>query len=220
MSKLVWDKVGERKYENGVDRGVLYLQDSTGAYPKGVAWNGLTAVSENPSGAEPTPLWADNIKYLNLISAEEFGASIECYFYPDEFMECNGEKEVATGVTIGQQNRKAFGFCYRTIIGNDVEGADYGYKLHLVYGCKATPSEKGYGTVNDSPDAITLSYEVSTTPVEVEGCKPTAILTVDSTKIPAEKLEELEAILYGDESEEARLPLPDEVIALVGVTAG
>jgi hypothetical protein len=218
MSKLVWDKTGERLYETGVKQGVLYIQEN-GTYPKGVAWNGLTAVTESPSGAEPTPLYADDIKYLNLMSAEEFGGTIEAYMYPDEFKECNGEKEVAVGVNIGQQARKTFGFCYRTTIGNDVDGNEHGYKLHLVYGALASVSERAYTTINDSPEAITFSWEFSTTPVNVTGHKPTSILTVDSTKVAAEKLAALEAKLYGSESEEATLPLPDEVIALVG-TAG
>lgn len=218
MSKLVWDKTGERLYETGVKQGVLYIQEN-GTYPNGVAWNGLTAVTESPSGAEPTPLYADDIKYLNLMSAEEFGGTIEAYMYPDEFKECNGEKEVAVGVNIGQQARKTFGFCYRTTIGNDVDGNEHGYKLHLVYGALASVSEKAYSTINDSPEAITFSWEFSTTPVNVTGHKPTSILTVDSTKVAAEKLAALEAKLYGSESEEATLPLPDEVIALVG-TAG
>lgn len=219
MSKLVWDKTGERYYETGVKQGVLYPQDTSGAYPKGVAWNGLTAVTESPSGAEANPLYADDIKYLNLISAEEFGATIEAYTYPDEFSECDGSAEIAPGVTIGQQKRTAFGLSYRTSLGNDVDGADYGYKLHLVYGALAAPSEKAYATINDSPEAITFSWEVTTTPVAVEGFKPTAHLEINSTKVDAEKLAALEAILYGSESEEARLPLPDEIAELMK-TAG
>lgn len=211
MSKLVWDKTGERYYETGVDHGVLYPLSSEGTYNKGVAWNGLISVSESPSGAEPEALWADNMKYLNLMSAEEFGATIECYTYPEEFAECDGSAEIAPGVMIGQQKRKTFGMAYRTLIGNDVDGTDHGYKLHLIYGALASPSEKGYNTVNDSPEAITFSYELSTTPVNVEGFKPTASLTIDSTKVDAGKLAELEAILFGSESEEARLPLPNEV---------
>lgn len=218
MSKLVWDQTGERLYETGVKQGVLYVQES-GVYPNGVAWNGLTAVTESPSGAEPTPLYADDIKYLNLMSAEEFGGTIEAYMYPDEFKGCNGEAELAKGVSIGQQTRKTFGLCYRTTIGNDVDGNEYGYKLHLVYGAQASVSEKAYATINDSPEAITFSWEFSTTPVNVEGHKPTSIVTIDSTKIEAEKLAALEAVLYGSESEEARLPLPSEIITLVG-TAG
>lgn len=219
MSKLVWDKTGERLYETGVDHGVLYVRSAEGTYPEGVAWNGLTAVTESPSGAEPTPLYADNIKYLNLMSVEEFGASIEAYMYPDEFGECNGEKSLVPGVTIGQQARKTFGLCYRTIIGNDVDMNDHGYKLHFIYGALAAPSEKAYATVNDSPEAITFSWEITTTPVEVTGAKPTASLTIDSTKVDAEKLAALEAIIYGSESEEPRLPLPDEIAEIIGGTA-
>jgi hypothetical protein len=217
MSKLVWDKTGERIYETGVKNGVLYVQEA-GAYPKGVAWNGLTAVTESPSGAEATPLYADDIKYLNLMSNEEFGATIEAYTYPDEFAACDGSDSLATGVYIGQQARKTFGLCYRTTLGNDVDNNDYGYKLHLIYGALAAPSEKGYATINDSPEAITFSWEVSTTPVNVTGHKPTASVTIDSTKVDAGKLAELEAILYGSESEEARLPLPDEIAELFSAT--
>lgn len=219
MSKLVWDQTGERFYETGVDHGVLYPVQAGGLYTKGVAWNGLTAVTESPSGAEANPLYADNIKYLNLISAEEFGATIEAYTYPDEFAECDGSAALVPGVFIGQQARKTFGLCYRTVLGNDVDGNDCGYKLHLIYGALAAPSEKGYSTINDSPEAITFSWEVTTTPVNIEGFKPTACVTVDSTKVDAEKLAALEAILYGTESEEARLPLPDEIVTIVG-TAG
>lgn len=215
MSKLVWDQTGERLYETGVKQGVLYVQDATGAYPKGVAWNGLTAVTESPSGAEATPLYADDIKYLNLLSAEEFGATIEAYMYPDEFKACNGEAELATGVSLGQQKRSAFGLCYRTTIGNDVDGNDHGYKLHIIYGALAAPSEKAYSTINDSPEAITFSWEVTTTPVAVNGFKPTASVTIDSTKVDAEKLAALEAVLYGTESEEAKLPLPDEIATMM-----
>lgn len=214
MSKLVWDQIGERYYETGVKYGVLYVQEA-GAYPKGVAWNGLTAVTESPSGAEATPLYADDIKYLNLMSNEEFGATIEAYTYPDEFAQCDGSAAIATGVMIGQQSRKTFGLCYRTTVGNDADGNDYGYKLHLIYGALAAPSEKAYATINDSPEAITFSWEVSTTPVNVEGYKPTASVTIDSTKVDKEKLAALEAILYGSESEEARLPLPDEIATLM-----
>ena len=217
MSKLVWDKTGERKYETGVSKGVLYPQ-SNGIYPKGTAWNGLTAVNESPSGAEATPLYADNIKYLNLMSAEEFGATIEAYMYPDEFAECNGEKDLVDGVSIGQQKRTPFGLSYQTKIGSDTDN-DLGYKIHLIYGALAAPSEKAYATVNDSPEAITFSWEVSTTPVEVSGAKPTASLTIDSTKVDADKLAAFEKILYGDGETEARLPLPDEVATLFN-TAG
>lgn len=219
MSKIVWDQTGERLYETGVSNGVLYVQDAAGTYPKGVAWNGLTAVTESPSGAEANPLYADNIKYLNLISAEEFGATIEAYMYPDEFAACNGEASLTDGVVIGQQDRKAFGMCYRTIVGNDVEANNHGYKLHFIYGAMAAPSEKAYATVNDSPEAITLSWELTTTPVSVNGFKPTASLTIDSTKVDAGKLAELEAIIYGSDDVEARLPLPDEIATLMSTQA-
>lgn len=214
MAKLVWDETSKRLYETGVKQGVLYVQEG-GVYSKGVAWNGLTAVTESPSGAEATPLYADDIKYLNLMSAEEFGATIEAYTYPDEFGVCDGSAELATGVSIGQQARKPFGLCYRTTVGNDTEGNKYGYKLHLIYGALAAPSEKAYATINDSPEAITFSWEVTTTPVAVTGHNPTASLTIDSTKIDADKLAALEAVLYGSESEEARLPLPDEILGMV-----
>ena len=215
MPKLTWDNTGERIFETGVKQGVLYPIQSDGKYTKGVAWNGLTAVTESPSGAEATALYADDIKYLNLLSNEEFGATIEAYTYPDEFAECDGSAELATGVMIGQQKRKTFGLCYRTTIGNDVEGNDYGYKLHLVYGCLAAPSEKGYSTINDNPDAITFSWEVTTTPVNVEGFKPTSQITIDSTKADPTKLAALEAVLYGGAETEAKLPLPDEVATLM-----
>lgn len=215
MAKIKWDETGEKIYETGVKNGVLYLPDATGAYVKGVAWNGLTAVTESPSGAESTPLYADDIKYVELFSAEEFGATLECYTYPDEFAECDGSAEVAPGVIIGQQNRKTFGLCYRTTLGNDVKGNEFGYKLHLIYGAKASPSEKSYSTINDSPEAITFSYEITTTPVNVTGHKPTASLTINSTKVEASKLQQLEALLYGGDSAEAKLPLPDEVINLL-----
>ena len=214
MSKLVWDETGKRYYETGVKNGVLYIP-TAGVYSKGVAWNGLTAVTESPSGAEPTALYADDIKYLNLISAEEFGATIEAYTYPDEFAACDGSAELATGVTIGQQNRKTFGLCYKTTLGNDVDGNNYGYKLHIIYGCVATPSEKAYASINDSPEAITFSWEVTTTPVSVNGFKPTASLVIDSTKAEAAKLTALEDILYGAEATEPRLPLPDEIATLM-----
>lgn len=215
MSKIKWDETGEKIYETGVKYGVLYLPNETGQYVTGVAWNGLTAVTESPSGAESTPLYADDIKYVELQSAEDFGATLECYTYPDEFAECDGSAEVAPGVIIGQQNRKTFGLCYRTTLGNDVKGNEFGYKLHLIYGAKASPSEKSYSTINDSPEAITFSYEITTTPVNVTGYKPTACLTINSTKVEATKLQQLEAMLYGAESAEAKLPLPDEVINLL-----
>ena len=219
MSRLVWDQTGERLYETGVKMGVLYPQVS-GAYPKGVAWNGLTAVTESPSGAEATALYADDVKYLSLMSAEEFGATIEAYTYPDEFAQCDGSAELADGVSIGQQKRKAFGLCYRTVLGNDTDNNDYGYKLHLIYGALAAPSEKAYATINDSPEAITFSWEVSTTPVSVEGFKPTASITIDSTKADPTKLKALEDILYGATETEARLPLPNEVATLMKKAAG
>lgn len=217
--KLVWDQVGERTYETGVDHGVLYVQETDGTYPKGVAWNGLTNVNESPSGAELSPLYADNVKYLNLQSAEEFGATIECYTYPDEWKQCNGEKEIATGITIGQQTRKNFGFSYRTLIGNDVLNTNYGYKIHMIYGGTSTPSETTNQTVNDSPEASTFSYEVSTTPVPVTAitdAKPTATLVIDSTKVSKAFMQKIESILYGDTESESdpRLPLPDEVYEL------
>lgn len=215
MAKLVWDESGKRIYETGVRNGVLYLQDTQGAYTKGVAWNGLTAVTESPSGAEPTALYADDIKYLELFSAEEFGATIEAYTYPAEFEKCDGSASLGAGVTIGQQDRATFGLCYRTVLGNDVKGSEFGYKLHLIYGAKAKPSEKGYQTINDSPEAITFSWEVSTTPVNVAGFKPTACVTIDSTKIAPDKLTQIETLLYGDTSAEAKLPLPDEIAAIV-----
>ena len=219
MSRIVWDKTGERYYETGVKMGVLYPIQTDGRYSKGVAWNGLTAVTESPSGAEPTPLYADDIKYLNLISNEEFGCTIEAYTYPDEFADCDGSAALAAGVMIGQQKRKTFGLAYRTAFGNDSDGVDHGYKLHLVYGCLAAPSEKAYATINDSPEAITFSWEVSTTPVSVTGFKPTSQITIDSTKVKPEKLTALEEILYGKDGDggsavEPRLPLPDEIAAL------
>lgn len=223
MSKLVWDKTGERLFETGVSKGVLYPIQTGGLYTKGYAWNGLSAVTESPSGAEATPIYADNIKYLNLLSTEEFAATIEAYTYPDEFAECDGSASLADGVTIGQQARKMFGLCYRTEIGNDVDGNDHGYKLHLIYGAMAAPSEKAYATINDSPEAISFSWEVSTTPVNVSGFKPTASITIDSTKADPAKLAALEEILYGKDptSEpsadgvEPRLPLPDEIATLM-----
>lgn len=215
MAKLVWDETGKRLYETGVSQGVLYPQ-SGGTYPNGVAWNGLTAVTESPSGAEATPLYADNIKYLNLFSAEEFGATIEAYTYPDEFMACDGSAQIAKGAYIGQQNRKQFGMCYKTLLGNDVDANDHGYKLHIIYGAMASPSEKAYATVNDSPEAITFSWEITTTPVNVTGYEPTASIVIDSTKCNPTKLADLEEILYGSAEEEPRLPLPDEIVTVLG----
>ena len=217
MAKLVWDQTGERLYETGVDRGVLFVYNTEGnKYGTGVPWNGLTAVNETQSGAESNPQYADNIKYLDLYSAEEFGATIEAFTYPEEFEECDGSAELVQGVTIGMQNRNMFGFSYRTLVGNDTEGTDHGYKLHLVYGAKASPSEKNRSTVNDSPEAVTFSWEVTTTPVNVTGFKPTAHLVIDSTKADPTKLAELEKKLYGDESAGVpTLPLPDEVKTLM-----
>lgn len=216
MSKIVWDAIGDHIFETGVRNGVLYLKNVEGVYDNGVAWNGLTSVSESPEGAEPTDLYADDIKYLSLMSAENFKATIEAYTYPVEFEECDGSATIAKGVVIGQQSRKPFGLCYRTSIGNDTDGNEHGYKLHIVYGCQASPSEKQYSTINDSPDAVTFSWEVSTTPVNVNGKKPTATLTIDSTKADKSKLTALEAILYGSEQDEPRLPLPDEIVTLMG----
>lgn len=213
--RLTWDDAGKRLYETGVKQGVLYPQDDNGAYPKGVAWNGLTAVTESPEGAEPTPLYADDIKYLNLLSTEEFKATVEAYTYPDEFAECDGSGSLVEGVTIGQQDRKTFGLSYRTSLGNDVKGNEYGYKLHIVYGCLAAPSEKAYATVNDSPEAITFSWEVSTTPVNVTGFKPTASLVLDSVKLGAAKMKAIEDVLYGSSAAEACLPLPDEIKSII-----
>lgn len=215
MAKLVWDETGKRLYETGVSKGVLYVQSDDGTYGNGVAWNGLTAVNESPSGAEATPLYADDIKYLELTSTEEYGASIEAYTYPEEFEQCDGSAELGAGVTIGQQPRKAFGFCYRTLIGNDVKNNDYGYKIHIVYGAKAAPSEKAYQTVNDSPEAITFSWELTTTPVNVAGHKPTACVTIDSTKVEPAKLTSIEEALYGSDTKEPKLLLPDEIAAIL-----
>ena len=219
MSKLVWDQTGDREYETGVKNGVLYPQGEGGTYPKGVAWNGLISVTESPSGAEATALYADDIKYLNLMSNEEFGATIEAYMSPEEFDQCDGTASLATGVSIGQQKRKTFGMAYKTTIGNDVDGNDHGYKIHLIYGALAAPSEKAYSSINDSPEAMTLSWEVSTTPVTVNGFKPTATVVIDSTKADPEKLAALEAILFGSEEKEARLPLPDEIVSIIGTTS-
>ena len=217
MAKLVWDKTGDRLYETGVKNGVLYIP-TAGVYSKGVAWNGLTAVTESPSGAEATALYADDTKYLSLMSAEEFGATIEAYTYPDEFAACDGSAELADGVMIGQQKRSTFGLCYKTTIGNDTDGNDHGYKLHIIYGALAKPSERAYATINDSPEAITFSWEITTTPVNVTGAKPTASLVIDSTKADPSKLAALEDILYGkdgDSATEPRLPLPDEIKTLM-----
>ena len=222
--RLVWDETGERYYETGVSQGVLYTLDTaTKTYKNGVAWNGLTAVTESPSGAEATAIYADNIKYLSMMSAEEFGATIEAYTYPDEFALCDGSAELVAGAMIGQQTRKTFGLCYKTVKGNDVEGDNHGYKLHIIYGAMASPSEKGYTTINDSPEAITFSWEITTTPVNVTGFKPTASLIIDSTKADPTKLSDLEDILYGTDAGEAgtpaatapRLPLPDEIKTLL-----
>lgn len=217
MSKLVWDQFGKRLYETGVDHGVLYPIQTSGVYSNGVAWNGLTAVTESPSGADVNDIYADNMKYLGLVGAEKFGATVEAYTYPDEFAECDGSVELVKGATIGQQNRKVFGMVYRTVIGNDVDGNEHGYKLHLIYGATAAPSEKAYNTINEDPEAITFSWELSTTPVNVTGHKPTASLTIDSTKADPTKLAELEKILFGDTETEPRLPLPDEIAQLLNV---
>lgn len=224
MSKLVWDATGDRQYETGISQGVLYPISSEGVYDHGVAWNGLTNVAEKPSGAEATALYADDIKYLNLYSAEEFGATVEAYTYPDEFAECDGSATLVPGVVVGQQARKVFGLSYKTIVGNDVDAASYGYKLHLIYGAMASPSEKNYKTVNDSPEAITFSWEMKTTPVNVTGFKPTASIVIDSTKFKTEDakkaLADFEAVLYGSDETDARLPLPDEVKSLLTVVNG
>lgn len=213
MSRITWDNVGERLFETGVKNCVLYVQEG-GTYGKGVAWNGITAVTESPEGAEATALYADDIKYLNLISNEELKATIEAYMYPEEFEKCDGSASLATGVSIGQQKRSTFGLCYKTVLGNDTDGNDHGYKLHILYGATAAPSEKAYATINDSPEAITFSWELSTTPVAVTGHKPTSLITIDSTKVDATKLAALEDALYGTESEEPKLLLPDEVAAI------
>lgn len=214
MPRITWDDSGKRLYETGVKQGVLYKLDSAGKYSGGVGWNGLTAVTESPSGAEATPLYANDSKYLELMSNEEFGGTIEAYTYPDEFAECDGSVELTTGVSIGQQDRKTFGLCYRTTLGNDTEGNEHGYKLHLIYGAKASPSEKAYATINDSPEAITFSWEFTTTPVAVAGHKPTSHLVINSTKVNKTKLAALENILYGN-TDGPRLPLPDEVLTLL-----
>ena len=214
MSKLVWDATGEHIYETGLRMGVLYPLNASGAYTPGVAWNGLTSVSESPSGAEANPIYADDIEYANLFSREEFGATIEAYTYPDEWAECDGSANLAPGVVIGQQNRKTFGLCYRTVVGNEVEGEEFGYKLHIIYGAKASPSERQYQTIGDSPEAISFSWEISTIPVNVNGHKPVSTVTLDSTKVDQTKLAQLEAILYGGDNVDPRLPLPDEIATI------
>lgn len=219
MSKLVWDQTNEKRYETGVEQVALFKQVS-GAYPAGVAWNGVTALNISPSGAEPTPLYANDTKYLNLMSNEELGYTIEAYTYPEEWEECDGSAEAAEGVYLGQQPRVKFGLVAKTLVGNDTEGTAHGYKLHLFYGCLASPAEESHATVNDSPEAITFSWTVSTEPVSVAGYKPTSYICIDSTKATKEKLEALEAILYGSDDVEARLPLPEEVISTMGATAG
>lgn len=218
MSRLAWDLVGERRYETGVSNGVLYLPDSSGSYDSGFAWNGLVSVTESPSGAEANPQYADNIKYLNLISAEQFGATIEAFTYPDEFAECDGTAVPQPGIAIGQQGRKTFGLSFKTRVGNDLEGADHGYKIHLIYGAIAAPSERGYSTINESPEALTFSWEISTTPVDVPGYKPTASITIDSTKVDATALGQLEDLLYGTPGADPELPQPSDVLALFSGT--
>lgn len=214
MAELTWDGIGDRFFETGVSKGVLYPQVA-GAYPVGVAWNGLTAITESPSGAEPTPLYADNLKYLNLFSAEEFAATLEAYTWPAEFNACDGSAEPKPGVLVGQQTRQAFGLSYQTIVGNDVDGNDHGTKIHVVYGCKASPSEKAYATVNDSPEAATFSWEISTTPALVTGLKPTAIITLDSRDLSAADWTAVTEVLYGTSGTEASLPAPDALLALI-----
>ena len=215
MARLIWDEVGQRFFETGVKNGVLYVQDNDGSYKNGVVWNGLTAVTESPSGAEETPLYADDVKYLTLRSAEEFGATVEAYTYPEEFEQCDGSASIADGVTIGQQARRAFGLCYRTSVGNDIQGQNYSYKLHLIYGCTVAPSEKSYSTINDNPEAITFSWELSTVPVPVDGFSPTASLVIDASKVDKGKMQQLEDALFGDESNEAKLLLPNEIMDLL-----
>lgn len=215
MTKLIFNNVGERLFETGVKNGVLYVMGDDGTYENGVVWNGLTAVTESPSGAETTPLYADDVKYVVIYAAEEFGATVEAYTYPEEFEECDGSASIFEGITIGQQTRKSFGMCYKTSVGNDVQGQDFGYKIHIIYGAKAAPSEKSYSTINDSPEAVTFSWELSTVPVPVEGFNPTATMVIDSTRVPAEKMTLIEDKLYGTESTEATLPLPGELLALL-----
>ena len=215
MARLIWDEVGQRFFETGVKNGVLYVQDNDGSYKNGVVWNGLTAVTESPSGAEETPLYADDVKYLTLRSAEEFGATVEAYTYPVEFEQCDGSAAIADGVTIGQQARRAFGLCYRTSVGNDIQGQNFSYKLHLIYGCTVAPSEKSYSTINDNPEAITFSWELSTVPVPVDGFSPTASLVIDASKVDEGKMALLEDALFGDEQNEARLLLPNEIMEML-----
>ena len=215
MAKLVFNNVGERLFETGVKNGVLYVMGDEGTYENGVVWNGLTAVTESPSGAETTPLYADDVKYVVIYAAEEFGATVEAYTYPEEFEQCDGSAAISEGITIGQQTRKSFGMCDKTSVDNDVQGQDYGYKIHIIYGAKAAPSEKSYSTINDSPEAVTFSWELSTVPVPVEGHNPTATMVIDSTRVPAEKMKLIEAKLYGSEESDATLPLPDEILALI-----
>lgn len=215
FNKLVWDQTGERLYETGVKQTALYPMDNSGAYPKGVAWNGITGVTESPSGAEPTAMYADDIKYLDILSTETYAATIEAYMYPDEFKACNGEVELAEGVVIGQQKRQKFGLCYKTTLGNDTDGEDYGYELHLVYGCLAAPSEESHASKNESPEGMTMSWSVSTTPVDVEGAKPTATVTINSVKAGEKVMKALEDVLYGSTTVGARLPLPNEIKNIV-----
>ena len=215
MARLIWDEVGQRFFETGVKNGVLYVQEDDGSYKNGVVWNGLTAVTESPSGAEETPLYADDVKYLTLRSAEEFGATVEAYTYPEEFEQCDGSAQIANGVTIGQQARRAFGLCYRTSVGNDIQGQNFSYKLHLIYGCTVAPSEKSYSTINDNPEAITFSWELSTVPVPVDGFSPTASLVIDASKVDEGKMQQLEDALFGNESSEATLLLPNQIMELI-----
>ena len=215
MARLIWDEVGQRFFETGVKNGVLYVQEDNGSYKNGVVWNGLTAVTESPSGAEETPLYADDVKYLTLRSAEEFGATVEAYTYPEEFEQCDGSATIANGVTIGQQARRAIGLCYRTSVGNDIQGQNFSYKLHLIYGCTVAPSEKSYSTINDNPEAITFSWELSTVPVPVDGFSPTASLVIDASKVDEGKMQQLEDALFGDEENEAKLLLPNEIMEML-----
>ena len=215
MARLIWDEVGQRFFETGVKNGVIYVQNNDGSYANGVVWNGLTAITESPSGAEETPLYADDVKYLTLRSAEEFGATIEAFTYPEEFEQCDGSATIADGITVGQQARRAFGLCYRTAVGNDIQGQEFSYKLHIIYGCTVAPSEKSYSTINDNPEAITFSWELSTVPVPVDGFKPTASLVIDANKVDAGKLQLLENALFGDAENEATLLLPNQIMELM-----